>query len=136
MADAITNQILVDGQKEVVMLFTNTSDGTGESAILKVDVSTLSTNSQGYTCTGVRIDRITASTYGMAVQLLWDATTDVTAFVIGGDQFVDTGPVCDGFAPIPNNSGAGKTGDILFTTKGATANDTYSIMLFMTKFYA
>ena len=36
---------------------------------------------------------------------------------------------------IPNNAGAGKTGDILFTTNGASAGDTYSIELHLIKKY-
>ena len=41
MADAVTSQTLFDGDKHVVMKFTNISDGTGESAVKKVDVSAL-----------------------------------------------------------------------------------------------
>ncbi len=33
MADAVTSQTLFDGDKHVVMKFTNISDGTGESAV-------------------------------------------------------------------------------------------------------
>ena len=33
------------------MKFTNISDGTGESAVKKVDVSALNTNGHGQTCT-------------------------------------------------------------------------------------
>ena len=42
MADAVASQTILDGPKEVVMKFTNISDGTGESAVTKVDVSALS----------------------------------------------------------------------------------------------
>ena len=41
MADAVTSQTIVDGEKTVVQKFTNISDGTGESAVVKVDVSAL-----------------------------------------------------------------------------------------------
>ena len=41
MADAVTSQTIVDGEKTVVQKFTNISDGTGESAVVKVDVSGL-----------------------------------------------------------------------------------------------
>ena len=33
MADAVTSQTLVDGPRDLVMKFTNLSDGTGESAV-------------------------------------------------------------------------------------------------------
>ena len=39
MADAVTTQTIIDGERNCVMKFTNVSDGTGESAVAKVDVS-------------------------------------------------------------------------------------------------
>ena len=51
MADAVTSQTLIDGPKHAVMKFTNVSDGSGESAVKKVDVSALTTNSAGESCT-------------------------------------------------------------------------------------
>ena len=53
MADAVTSQIIFDGTRTAVMKFTNISDGTGESAVLKVDVSAL-TGFQGKTCTSTK----------------------------------------------------------------------------------
>ena len=46
MADAVTSQTLQDGDKSVVMKFTNISDGSGEAAVKKVDVSALQSPSQ------------------------------------------------------------------------------------------
>lgn len=126
MADAVASQTLLDGPRKVVMKFTNVSDGSGESAVLKVDVSAL----MGAP-TRVKIDRIFYATSTMSVRILWDATTDVDAFTIGAFQ---TG-VLD-FTPIGgliNNAGAGVTGDIMFTTIGAAAGANYSIILEMSK---
>lgn len=122
MADAVTSQTIINGA-EIVMKFTNISDGTGESAVLKVDVSALNGAPAG-----VAIQRIMGYTAGMSVDVLWDATSDVLAWRCPADQFFDFnfGP-----AGIPNNAGAGKTGDIQFTTTGHTAGDSYCIMLFM-----
>ena len=50
MADAVTSQTIVDGQKTAVLKFTNISDGTGESAVAKVDVSALSSLMQLVMC--------------------------------------------------------------------------------------
>ena len=47
MADAVTSQTLVDGHQTAVLKFTNISDGSGESAVKKVDVSALATNVRG-----------------------------------------------------------------------------------------
>ena len=44
MADAVATQTLIDGDKKVVQKFTNISDGSGEAAVVKVDVSGLATN--------------------------------------------------------------------------------------------
>ena len=43
MADAVTSQIINDnkGAKSILVKLTNISDGTGESAVTKVDVSAL-----------------------------------------------------------------------------------------------
>jgi len=132
MADAVTSQTLIDQDRVAIMKFTNISDGTGESAVLKVDVSALSAPA-GKVCSGVSIVRIYASTEGMGVDVLWDATTDVIAMTLGPDQFYEYG--FDDFGGIWNNSGAGKTGDIRFTTIGAASGDRYTIILYMTKQY-
>ena len=76
MADAVTSTTLLDSDRFAIIQLTNTSDGTGESAVKKVDVSALQANSQGEACTGVRLAKIVYSTFGMSVKLLWDATTD------------------------------------------------------------
>lgn len=133
MADVVTSQTIFDGEREAVMKFTNVSDGTGESAVLKVDVSALSPSAFGKACDGVTLDRIHASINGMSVSLLWDATTDVPAVILAPGMYTfDHGKRIQ----LPNNAGAGKTGDILFTTIGASAGDTYSIVLEMVKSYA
>jgi hypothetical protein len=124
MADAVTSQTLIDGVKNVVMKFTNLSDGTGESAVLKVDVSALSGAP-----TRVRVKRIHYTVTGMVATLLWDATTDVRILDLSGDGCFDFTE----FGGLSNNAGTGVTGDILLTTTGHTANDNYSIILEMIK---
>ena len=124
MADAVATQTMLDGSRKVTMKFTNISDGTGEAAVKKVDVSALSP-----AATDVKISRITYICAGMDVQILWDATTNVPAYVLSGDGAIDFKPM----GGLVNNAGAGKTGDILFTTSGHTAGDSYSIILEMDK---
>jgi hypothetical protein len=74
MADAVTSQTLIDGPTHAVMKFTNLSDGTGESAVTKVDVSALQNDQYGIACTGVTIERIWWQCIGMKVQILFDAS--------------------------------------------------------------
>ena len=77
MADAVTSQTIVDGERNCVMKFTNVSDGTGESAVAKVDVSALSANSEGKACSEVRILRVSHAIVGMSVQLFFNASSNV-----------------------------------------------------------
>tara|TARA_R110000803_G_C11974451_1_gene320014 strand:- start:292 stop:696 length:405 start_codon:yes stop_codon:yes gene_type:complete len=134
MADAVTTTSVIDGDKRAVIYCTNTSDGTGESAVVKVDVSTLSSLQNGTACTGVRLEKVSFSTVGMSVKLLWDATTDVIAVELPAD-YSDTLDYSD-VSGLPNVAAAsGKTGDIVLTTIGHTSADTYSVVLYCLKEY-
>lgn len=133
MADAVTSQTLADGPKTAVMKFTNVSDSTGESAVTKVDVSALSASADGDTCTGVTIERIWWQCIGMKVQILWDASSDAFCIELGENQSGSHDYTV--FGGLTNNAGSGKTGDIKFTTVGASANDTYTVILYMRKQY-
>jgi hypothetical protein len=124
MADAVSTQTLMDNVKNVVMKFTNTSDGTGESAVVKVDVSALNGAP-----TEVKINKIHYDVAGMVVRLLWDADADVTCVDLQGDGCFDA----TGYGGLINNGGTGVTGDIRFTTIGHTSGDSYSIILEMSK---
>jgi len=135
MADTVTSQTIEDTPHKLVMKFTNTSDGTGESAVQKVDVSAFTAGSRidsttVSTCTDVRIDKIYYNNSGMSVKLLWDASTDVEAI-----HLKDTQGEFDfsSFGGLKNNSGSGKTGDIMFTTVGHSNTDFYWVVLEMTK---
>ena len=132
MADAVATQILFQGDKQVIMKFTNASDGTGETNVTKVDVSTL-TSYQGKACVAVQIDKIYAMTHGMEVRLLWGASTNVTIVSIP-QQIMQTFDFNE-FGGLDNNAGTGKTGNILFTTLDASAGDFYTIILVMRKLY-
>jgi len=133
MADAVTSQTIIDGSKTAVLKFTNVSDGSGESAVTKVDVSALANNSIGQACTGASIQKIWWQCIGMKVQILFDATSDVLAIELGENQsgYHDYSH----FGGIPNNAGSGKTGDIQFTTVGHSSADSYTIILEVNKDY-
>jgi hypothetical protein len=133
MADAVATQTLIDGDKKAVQKFTNISDGTGESAVVKVDVSALSADSQGRPCTGVTIERIWWQCIGMKVQIFWNASTNVFCIELGENQSGSHDYTV--FGGLTNNSGSGKNGDVLFTTIGHTSADTYTIMISMRKEY-
>ena len=134
MADAVTSQTLMDGERMAIMKFTNISDGTGETAVTKVNVSTLAPSGSGRTCTGVTVTKITSVCHGMEVRMYWDATTDVPFFM----STINTN-YCNDFSEfggITNNAGTGKNGNIVFSTADQSAGDTYTVVLEMVKSYA
>jgi hypothetical protein len=84
-------------------------------------------------CTGVKINKIWSAAHGMEVRILWVATTNLLAWVVtsNGPYLMDF----SSFGGISNNTGAGKTGDIAFTTHDQTAGDVYTIVLECIKTY-
>ena len=132
MADTVATQILFQGDKQVIMKFTDASDGTGETNVVKVNVSTLASY-QGKPCVAVQIDKIYMMTQGMEVRMLWEATANVTILTVP-QNVVQTFDF-DTFGGLDNNAGTGKTGNILFSTLNASAGDSYSIILVMRKLY-
>ena len=132
MADAVASQIIVDGPSFVAIKLTNISDGTGESAVTKVDVSALEADSRtGLSCTDVNIERIWWQCIGMKVRILFDADTDVMAIELGENQSGNHDYSI--FGGLTNNAGTGKTGDVNFTTVGASSGDTYTVILYLRK---
>ena len=134
MADAVTTQTLLDGERLAIMKFTNISDGTGETAVTKVNVSTLTASNSGKACTGVTVTKITSVCHGMEVRMYWDASTDVPFFL----STINTNYENDfsNFGGITNNAGTGKNGNIVFSTSDASSGDTYTVVLEMVKSYA
>ena len=71
MADAVTTQVLQDGEHLYVAKFTNISDGAGEDKVTKVDVSALNPNSHGLACIGMKISKLYAQTDDIGVDVYW-----------------------------------------------------------------
>lgn len=133
MADAVTSQTLIDGDRNVVQKFTNISDGSGESAVVKVDVSALAANAHGTACTGVVIEEMWWQCIGMKVQIFWNASSNVFCIELGENQSGNHD--YKSFGGLTNNAGSGVNGDVLFTTIGHTSADTYTIIMKMRKEY-
>jgi len=138
VADAVTTQtILDDGGKNLIVKLTNISDGTGESAVTKVDVSGLTSGINGQACSGISINRIWFSNVGMGFKLFWKATSNQFILEAGADQtdtwdFIWSNQSLPG---IPNNAGTGKNGDLALTTVGHSSGDSYSIIIWANKTY-
>ena len=133
MADAVASQTIMDGERVAIMKFTNSSDGTGETNVVKVNPASLNPSAAGGACDGVTITKITALTHGMEVQLKWKATTPVVIETIPQNN-VYTQDYSQ-IGGLINNAGTGKDGAITFTTLDASAGDTYSVVLEMVKHY-
>ena len=138
MADAVTSQTIVDTDKRAIIKLTNLSDGSGESAVAKVDVSALNTNAKGETCSRVTIDQIWYDVGGMRVALEWNASSNVVAIVLGGSAAagnVQGHMDFRSFGGIKNNAGGGINGDNDLSTSGHTNLDHYTIVLELRKSY-
>lgn len=129
MADTVTTQILASGPRYHTVHLTNISDGTGESGVIKVDISTLNLGN-GVAPTRTSVKEIQWSIQGFtSVRFYWDHTTDDTIGVLAaGNGYAEFGML--GFLSDPGS--AGGTGDILLTTAGATTGATYDITLVLT----
>ena len=134
MADNVTSQTILDGERLFIAKYTNISDGTGETAVVKVDVSTLNPSASGHACNGVKINKIWSTTHGMEIRILFDATTDAFAWLVpqNTNYLMDFST----FGGLPSNAGAGVTGDVAFTTSDASNGDMYTVVLECIKTYA
>lgn len=133
MADAVASQTLFDGERKAIMKFTNTSDGTGETNVVKVNPALLSPSNAGGVCDRVTITKITGLTHGMEVQLKWKASTPVVIETIPQNNAYQQD--FEKIGGLTNNAGTGVDGAITFTTLDATAGDTYTVVLEMVKHY-
>lgn len=129
MADAVSTTSVSNTEKYLCVSCTNLSDGTGESAVIKVDKSTF-TGLNGKEPSYFVVERIEGHAYGMSVAIKCNRTSTITIAQVGGngyfkEDFRDVG----GFS----TSAAGGTGDIEFTTNGHTSGDTYNIVLWLRK---
>lgn len=130
MADDVTVTVLGDGPLRHVVQLSSVSDGTGESAVKKVDRSTL-VGANGQAVGRLCIERIEWDIQGFTrVELKWDHDADDRALVLGpgaGEaDYAGVGGLCD-----PQSDGG--TGDLLLTTAGNAAGDSYSITLVLRK---
>jgi len=127
MADTVTTQVISDtsGVKYVAK-YTNLSDGTGETNVLKVDASetTFMTEDGNRKISKIWWSVNTISTRS-AVELIWDGVTKSTALLLTGQGYWDFRTPGD---EIVNNATT-PTGDVLLSTKNFTNNDSYTIIV-------
>ncbi len=131
MADTVQVSVIENGNRNYVVRLQNTSDGTGESAVVKADASAIlgPTGQAGTSVDRFSVKKITGNISGFtAVNLLFDATADDELATLGpGDINMVFDP------PMPDPKSTGYTGDIKLTTVGAAAGDTYDLTLHLIK---
>jgi len=134
MAITATSQTLFDGERVAIMKFYATMSTTeNESAVVKVNPSTLLPSNAGGACDAVSILKVTALTHGLEVQMNWVATAPVVIELIPqNNSYTQDFSAIGG---LTNNAGAGKTGSISFTTFDGSAGDAYTVILEMQKHY-
>ena len=128
MADTVSTRIVSNTKYYYDVVFNNICDGTGESAVKKVDISTL-TGATGSAPLHLAIERIDSNIAGFKyVSLSWDhAATDVVAVVLPtGYQELE---MCKSRMedPAPSTDTDGNTGDILLTTNTNAVGNSYNI---------
>lgn len=124
-----TVKTLIKGNNKLVVNITHTWVTADETDVVVVDRSTL-TGPDGQNIPGkIRVDTITWSCSPLldTVRLEWDFATDEVIENLHGAGYVDYRPFGG-----KNPSGTPATateGDIILSTVGGTANDSYSILL-------
>ena len=140
MADAVTSQLIANGPRNWGYVFTNISDGTGEAAVVKVDGS--ASGPLGVIIGGatifpldhIKITEIEYDVKGMALEIIWDATTSVNATVLSGFGRLNYHKF-GGLAAV-DSAGVllvGATGKIKFTTLGQVPTSGYTVYMRGTK---
>lgn len=125
MADSTDNLVLQSGGKHHIVRLQNISDGTGESGVVKVDLSAL-VKSDGTAPTKSRVKEIFWNSGGFtSIRLYWDHTTDDEIAALSGSGYLDFHSIGGLLDP----ASTGGTGDILLTTAGAISGATYTIVL-------
>ena len=125
MANSITRQTIIDGSKWLVVKIHIEGDGSGEETnTVLVDASTYN---PAFTDESICI--LHANLSGFTCDLIWDATANVVITNVPDYEVHLSSDEMKSFGGLPNNAGAGKTGDILFSTVGLGAGDHGTITL-------
>lgn len=118
MADTVTTDTIFAGAYRRATHITNKSDGTGETGVVKIDISAFTT-SDGATATYSAIDFIEYSVWGFNdVLLAWDHTADDVIARLAGQGTMDWSVYGGNVDP----QSAGGTGDVVLTTSGGAAS--------------
>ena len=131
MANSVQIQTLVDSERNLVVKLVGILDTSNVSLATLIDPALVaSVNSTGLNSqkpTKVAIKKVTYDVEdGLAVNLYWDATTDVPIWRFVGRGFVMGEQV--GF--LQNNAGTGVNGKVLYDTDGYSSGSlSFSLLI-------
>lgn len=128
MPNTVTSQTLFDGANDVIVKVHVASDGSEETDLVVVDASTFSP-----VFTNCRLWKLDVSSAAVALQarLIWDATTDIPIIAIPASAFHQLS--WEAIGGLPNNTGTGRTGDVLLTTLGLANGDQVTLIIHLKK---
>jgi hypothetical protein len=127
MADTVDTITMFNGTRKLTLRLFNDSDGTGESAVKKVDASTY-TGPDGTAPACFVVEEIEWNVNSLgSVTLLFDATTDDELDILSGSGYKDYRKA----GGLKDPQSTGTTGDILLTTNDFVAGDSYDITLYL-----
>lgn len=130
MADTVNVQVIADDIRNYVVKLSCKSDGTGESAVTKVDISTLAGPVPGVAPDSLALREVQYDIQGFtSIELFYDADTDDELLKISGNGYMFWGH--QGNVQDPESTGA--TGDIKLTSNGAVNGATYDMTLHFIK---
>lgn len=117
------------GNRRVVVRFTGTSDGTGETDVVKVDLDLLKTPS-GKVPKRTAVESIDWTVFGMTCVLEWDRAPHAEIARINENASDHSGHLdwakYGGYVDPGSDDG---TGDILLTTTNMASGDNYDITM-------
>lgn len=130
MADAVQINTLFNSPRRKIIQLINLSDGTGESAVVKADISA-DTGPSGAAPSKYSIQEAEFDIQGFtSVAINFDATTDDEGLLLTGNGYKDF----TGFGGLHDPQSTGATGDIVLTTTGAASGASYDIILVLKKY--
>jgi hypothetical protein len=131
MANSVQIQTLVDSERNLVIKLVGVLDTSNVSLATLIDPALLaSIDSTGLNArkpSKVAIKKVTYDVEdGLAVNLYWDATTDVPIWRFVGRGFV----MAEHFGFLQNDAGTGVNGKVLYDTDGyATGTISFSLLI-------
>jgi len=126
---AAATRFLISGRNKVVINVTGVFSAADETDTILIDKSTL-IGPLGVEPGSIRVDEITwAVGAGFdSVLLEWDHTADDIVDYFQGQGYIDYRP----YGGKNDPESAGGTGDLILTTSGGAAGDTYSFLIHCT----